>query len=840
MMATNPTPQITDFTRDVIGRFVCNGLDEAISSTNLPEGRPFDIIVIGGGTFGSVIAQHLFYRDKTRSHRILVLEGGPLVLPEHVQNLPMMGLNVPGPSSIADLRSTGQDRLPRNEVWGLAWHSDVKFPGLSYCVGGRSVFWGGWSPQLLDSEMAQTRWPLSVVTELKDRYFDRAAEQIGVKETNDFIHGALHTALRQQLFDGLQSGGVTDAIPLDELADPYISPTISREELVDHLGLTGTGAPSLDRPELLKMLNLEAPLAVQTRAPRAGLFPFNKFSAVPVLMKAARAAYLESGGDDRKKRLMVVPHCHVTRLTTRVAPDSTQHVTGVQTNLGEIPVQENGTVIIALATIESTRLALLSFGGIPNYDLIGKNLMAHLRSNLTIRIPRESLTFLDENIRELQASALFVKGRHRFSDGGEGHFHLQITASGLGSVGTDSEAELFKKVPDIDGFDAFRAASDSHVVITIRGIGEMEPQNPNSSVTLDPEPDEFGTSRAFVRLAPSARDLKLWDVMDKAADDVAKVFAGGRKYDVLGKGQDKLGTTHHETGTLWMGDDSTKSVTNADGRFHHVSNAYVVGPALFPTVGSPNPMLTGVALARRTADRLTPPPPPPQDGFAYLFDGTEETFRHWQFVGQGKVELLDGAIVVKPGNDLGLFYFTQRTFGNFTLRLQFRVENINCNSGVFVRFQDPRREVPDRSDPTKSYPYDNPAWVAVHTGFEAQIDDLARPDGIDYHRTGAIYNAPIGSNPGEQAYRRPERLIPGKWHEYEISVEDDTYRVKLDGQSTATFTNTDGFRGKSKASGYVGIQAHTGRVEFRNVTVLAEVPAAGKIRVRTEVGVVSG
>ena len=36
-------------------------------------------------------------------------------------------------------------------------------------------------------------------------------------------------------------------------------------------------------------------------------------------------------------------------------------------------------------------LALESVRGVPNYQLIGRNLMAHLRSNLTIRIPRAAL-----------------------------------------------------------------------------------------------------------------------------------------------------------------------------------------------------------------------------------------------------------------------------------------------------------------------------------------------------------------------------------------------------------------------------------------------------------------
>src|SRR5215213_4127901 len=36
------------------------------------------------------------------------------------------------------------------------------------------------------------------------------------------------------------------------------------------------------------------------------------------------------------------------------------------------------------------------------------------------------------------------------------------------------------------------------------------------------------------------------------------------------------------------------------GRIHDTTNCFVVGPALFPTSGSPNPMLSGVPLARRT------------------------------------------------------------------------------------------------------------------------------------------------------------------------------------------------------------------------------------------------
>jgi hypothetical protein len=146
-MASSKTAQLTDFTVDILGRYMCNGLDEALHSIDKnaqrPDGspqsdaRPFNAIIIGGGSFGGVLAQHLLYADKTNSYRILVLEGGRHSLPEHFQNLPLNG-------------------QPGSEVWGLAWRTNVAggFPGLAYTVGGRSLFFGGWSPRQLDSQGA--------------------------------------------------------------------------------------------------------------------------------------------------------------------------------------------------------------------------------------------------------------------------------------------------------------------------------------------------------------------------------------------------------------------------------------------------------------------------------------------------------------------------------------------------------------------------------------------------------------------------------------------------------------------------------------------------------------
>ena len=53
-----------------------------------------------------------------------------------------------------------------------------------------------------------------------------------------------------------------------------------------------------------------------------------------------------------------------------------------------------------------------------------------------------------------------------------------------------------------------------------------------------------------------------------------------------------------------MGDDPAKSVTDTNGRFHHVANAYCADQALFPSVGSANPALTGLTLTRKIAEHI--------------------------------------------------------------------------------------------------------------------------------------------------------------------------------------------------------------------------------------------
>ncbi len=64
---------------------------------------------------------------------------------------------------------------------------------------------------------------------------------------------------------------------------------------------------------------------------------------------------------------------------------------------------------------------------------------------------------------------------------------------------------------------------------------------------------------------------------------------------------------HHHAGTTRLSVDPESGVADADGRVHGMSNLYVTGNSVFPTVGFANPTLTIVALALRLAHHLGAP-----------------------------------------------------------------------------------------------------------------------------------------------------------------------------------------------------------------------------------------
>jgi choline dehydrogenase-like flavoprotein len=558
-----PDVQQTTLGLDVLSRYVTSTWDEAVQN----GGPPFHAIVIGAGMFGAYCGEQIFRQGANNGLRVLVLDAGPFVVASHLQNLPRIGLFEPQPLSPA-----ADPGVARALVWGMPWRSNVDWVGQAYCVGGKSLYWGGWCPRLLASDLAG--WPPTVAAYLNANY-GTLERQTGVDVRTDFIQGPL--------FDLLMARTTA---------------------------LIGGAVPNTDTVE-------EPPLAVQGDPPAAGLFSFDKFSSITLLVDAVREA---ANQPDSQRRLFVVPNAHVTRLQA-----SNGMVTGVQASVNGVTrflsVAPGVSVILALGTIESTRLALASFprSTNPAQELMGRNLMGHVRIDTYARIRRTALDPAATLPNALQTAALLVRGSTP-----QGRFHIQVTASA--DPGLNSDALLFTMIPDIDQLDKILASQQNGwISFALRGSSQMDgdvgsavPNGSGRWINLSPfESDEFGIPRAYVQMTTTSAEKTLATAMENAMATLLRQLAGGNPADlqITSTTRNGLGTTYHEAGTLWMGTNPATSVTDTNGRFHHVQNAYCADQSLFVTVGSVNPTLTGLTLARKVAQavvaRATGAPAPP-------------------------------------------------------------------------------------------------------------------------------------------------------------------------------------------------------------------------------------
>jgi hypothetical protein len=860
------TTEQTSFTRDILGRYMCNTFSEAVQS------GPFDVIIVGGGTFGLSLAQDLFDRTQQsaagqivpQNFRILVLEAGPLAVPVHVQDVPNLQIGFPAvkpdggpppsagtplPATRQELIALGLDKVPLLENWGLPWNSPVRFGGLAYCLGGRSLYFGGWSPTYLDTEMHTSPagnigpanlWPQTTVDDLRKRFFTEAAQQTGTVTSNDYINGPLHDFYRKKLFDTY--GKVPFAVSLTT-------------ELPDYTPFAGPGLKAqLQQPPYAgfdQAIRLDAPLAVQI-ATRPGFFPFNKFSSVPLGMTGARQAFADSGGSDAGKRLMIVPDCHVKTLRTRTYTLATgaqvQEIDGIDTGDGflDLTGAVNGNanrrpmVILAAGAIESARLALLTAANAPNASLMGSNLLVHLRKNVQFTAPMPP----GLNLKGPELTALLVRCRSDIA-GTPVHFHFQITASALpaGAGAGQSDALLFRNVPDLDNLEHLAATAPGEVDVSIRAVGEMLPGTGNTVIVPSgtADLDEYGIPRALVTVSRSGADVQAMQEMDQVIDYLAQnVF--GVPVIAANVTPDGLGTTFHESGTLRMGDNPAASVVNPDGQFHYVTNLYAGDASVLPTCGSANPVMNGIALRRRLARRLAPEGdgaykglpfaqyplqnPPPQGTTINLFDG--QSLASWRMAGHGTFHAIDGALQSVPGFDLGLLWCTIPMPSNYRLELEFFTRTFPTNSGVFVRFSNP-----DGVTNPDGTMFSNPAWAAVRTGFEAQIDNAGAPDGAAKHRTGAIYAVNYPGDPAPDPalppatpgdFVNPQNALVLSWNQYRIEVRGDVFTVNLNGIDTAKYTNTDPGRGRASGPTYIGFEAYSNYsypTAFRNIRITA-------------------
>lgn len=202
-----------------------------------------------------------------------------------------------------------------------------------------------------------------------------------------------------------------------------------------------------------------------------------------------------------------------------------------------------------------------------------------------------------------------------------------------------------------------------------------------------------------------------------------------------------------------------------------------------------------LSLAMNAAPSLEPAQPGGKA--AALFDG--RTFNGWEGDTTGTWRIEEGAIVggslteTVPKND---FLCTTRSYGNFVLRLKFKLLGSEgfVNGGVQFRSQ--------RAT--------NPAHEMI--GYQADLGEKYWGSLYDESRRNKVLAGPDG---GQLA----GLVKANEWNDYEIRAEGRRIRLTLNGRQTVDYTEPDE---QLPQSGLIGLQIHGGgkaQVFYKELTI---------------------
>jgi hypothetical protein len=209
------------------------------------------------------------------------------------------------------------------------------------------------------------------------------------------------------------------------------------------------------------------------------------------------------------------------------------------------------------------------------------------------------------------------------------------------------------------------------------------------------------------------------------------------------------------------------------------------------------PVLVALVAAAGTVATARPAP----SGFTPIFNGKDLT--GWKATGKADAWAVEGGVIVcKSGG--GGYLLTEKEYGNFELRFEYKWSKAGGNSGVGLR-------TPFKGDP-------------AYQGMEIQLIDDEGWEKVNkfklapHQHTGSIYDV----QPAKQQANSPI----GEWNKVRIVCKGRDVLIEQNGKELVK-ANLDDHKdraeknhpGLKRAKGHLGFQSYNIRVEFKDVVV---------------------
>lgn len=259
--------------------------------------------------------------------------------------------------------------------------------------------------------------------------------------------------------------------------------------------------------------------------------------------------------------------------------------------------------VLACGALENARLLLASRARLGNAkDLVGRfftdGLEGRVGELLVLRAPGQPISDDLRDQRVVGASAE-VQREHRLLNT---RFRLEpVPVRASGFIG-----ELGQLIANVAGAARGGRTTPGRAGISRVIVGTEMAPNPDNRVRLGQETDRYGMPRLVLEASPGATEA---DSIARATRQLALALGASLsgRLQVEIEPEDpwsRIAPAQHPAGTTRMHESPEHGVVDANCKVHGVSNLYVAGSSVFPTLGRARPTWTLLALALRLADHL--------------------------------------------------------------------------------------------------------------------------------------------------------------------------------------------------------------------------------------------